>query len=173
MVSVYPTITTQPQPATIPSGTSTTLSVAVTGTYLRYQWYRGNSGDVSNPVGTSSSTFTTPALTQNTPYWVRVWSGDAQGDSQAAMVTVCLGPSIGTRTQTVGSSCWYVIVDVYDYSATDVTYQWYQGQPGDTSHPLGTLNYEMVCPTVQTTYWARVWTPDHSCYSNSSAVTVH
>jgi hypothetical protein len=175
MVSVYPTISTQPQSVTIPIGTSTTLSVAANGTYLGYQWYRGYPPDTSNPVGTSAPTLTTPALTQNTPYWVRVFSGTAQGDSNAATVTLCQGPFIGTGTMVLGNgSCWYVIVDVYDYASTEVTYQWYQGQSGDTSHPIGTgSSYEMVCPTVQTTYWARVWTPDHTCYSNSSNVTVH
>ena len=176
MVSVYPNITGQPQDVGIPSGTSTNLTVTASGTYLRYQWYRGLApwDPSSTPVGTNSPTFITPNLTQNTSYWVRVWSGDASGDSNTATVSICAGPSISQHTQVMNSSCWYVIVDVYDYSIYDVTFDWYQGQPGDTSNFLGSGTYYMtVCPTVQTTYWARVWTPDHTCYSMTGPMTVH
>lgn len=61
---VPPTITTQPQSQSIVENDQATLSVVAAGTApLSYQWYRGTSGDTSNPVGTDSASFTTPALT--------------------------------------------------------------------------------------------------------------
>lgn len=71
-------ITVQPRNAIILSGQNATLSVAAitsSGT-LNYQWYRGYSGDISAPVaGATSSTYTTPALTNPANYWVRVTGG--------------------------------------------------------------------------------------------------
>ncbi|HEV7912585.1 MAG TPA: hypothetical protein VGP22_02360 [Albitalea sp.] len=39
---------------------------------LSYQWYEGVSGTTTTPIGTNSASFTTPALTTTTSYWVRV-----------------------------------------------------------------------------------------------------
>ena len=83
-----PSITTQPQSQTIASGQAATLSVAATGTVLSYQWYQGSSGDTSHPVGTNAASFTTPALSASTTYWVRVSDSCATVDSVAATVTV-------------------------------------------------------------------------------------
>lgn len=86
-----PAITTPPQSPTIVAGTSTTLNVTATGTSLSYQWYRGASGDTSQPVGTGSSQFTTPALFATTRYWVRVSGAcGAPANSVTAVVTVPL-----------------------------------------------------------------------------------
>ena len=65
-VCATPSITTQPGSVTIYNNSSTTLSVAATDattTPMSYQWYRGAAGDTSAPVGTSSPSYTTPALT--------------------------------------------------------------------------------------------------------------
>jgi len=62
---------------------------------LSYQWYRGNSGDISSPVsGATSSSFVSPSLTTNTNYWVRV-SNNINGvtytaDSTTATITVLI-----------------------------------------------------------------------------------
>ena len=87
-----PTITTQPANKTITSGSAATLSVAATGTGpLTYQWYRGNSGDTSIPVGTNSESFTTPALAVNTNYWVQVSNSSGQSvNSNTASVSINL-----------------------------------------------------------------------------------
>ena len=69
-----PTITTHPQSQTIDYNSSAMLNVIATGTApLSYQWYQGISGDKSSaPVGTNSNSYMTPALTENTNYWVKV-----------------------------------------------------------------------------------------------------
>src|SRR5206468_2639716 len=64
-----PTITSQPASTTINSGQTATLSVTATGAApLSYQWYQGTSGTTTTPVGSNSSTFTTPALANTTSY---------------------------------------------------------------------------------------------------------
>ncbi|MFZ4658769.1 MAG: ExeM/NucH family extracellular endonuclease [Caldilineaceae bacterium] len=88
-LAVAPTITTQPASQTIANGATATLSVVASGTTsLSYQWYQGNSGDTSTPVGTNADSFTTPALTATTSYWVRVSNSVSSADSNTATITV-------------------------------------------------------------------------------------
>ena len=66
-------ITTHPASVNILNGESTTLTVTASGTApLTYQWFRGLSGVTTFPVGTNSSSFTTPPLATTTAYWVKV-----------------------------------------------------------------------------------------------------
>ena len=67
-----------------------TLSVAATGPGLTYQWYRGESGDRSNPIeGATESSYTTDALTEDTQYWVEIKTGGiAQGLETAESSTI-------------------------------------------------------------------------------------
>ncbi|MBM3864046.1 MAG: lamin tail domain-containing protein, partial [Verrucomicrobia bacterium] len=89
-VAQPPLITTQPASSTIQSGATTVLTVGADGQgqSLTFAWYQGASGNTSVPVGTNSASFTTPALTQTTSYWVRVTSAGGSVDSSAATVTV-------------------------------------------------------------------------------------
>ena len=85
------TLTQQPQPVTIFSGETATLTVVATGSApITYQWYQGNAGDTGTPVGTNHASFTTPALSQTRSYWVRVSNSLTPSgiDSNAATVTV-------------------------------------------------------------------------------------
>ena len=70
-----PIIATQPQSVTRPQGTPTVLSVglnALSGT-MTYQWYRGESGSVSNPInGANQPTLQVTAGANPAAYWVRV-----------------------------------------------------------------------------------------------------
>jgi hypothetical protein len=85
-----PNITSQPQSQTIQSGQTALMSVGASGTALSYQWYLGSSGDTSNPIssGATSSSYTTPALTQTTSYWVRMTNSCGSADSNTAIITV-------------------------------------------------------------------------------------
>lgn len=97
---LVPSITTQPLASqTINSGQTANLSVTATGkSPLSYQWYQGNSGNTTNPVGgATNSSFTTPPLSTSTNYWVRV-SNVINGvtysvDSNTATVNVTTNPS--------------------------------------------------------------------------------
>ena len=81
----------QPASRTIASNQSATLSVTASGaTGLQYQWYRGVSGDVSQPVsGATGSSYQTPPLAQTANYWVRVTGpGGSQLSSQTLDVEI-------------------------------------------------------------------------------------
>jgi uncharacterized protein (TIGR03437 family) len=95
---VPPSITTQPASQTIANGQTATLTVAANGSGpLSYQWYRGTKGDNTTAVGTNSPTFTTPALTVTTNYWVRVSNSYGSADSNTATITVANpGPLINS-----------------------------------------------------------------------------
>ena len=92
--AVAPSISSHPAGTTIQAGQSATLSVTAAGTSpMSYQWYQGSSGDTSNPLGTNTSSYTTPSLTQARSYWVRVTNEAGSADSNTATVTVTAGPS--------------------------------------------------------------------------------
>jgi hypothetical protein len=84
-----PSITSQPQGQSIQSGQTAALSVTATGTTpLSYQWYQGDTGDTSAPVGANASTFTMPPLESTTSYWVRVVNACGTADSTTATISV-------------------------------------------------------------------------------------
>jgi uncharacterized repeat protein (TIGR03803 family) len=93
-----PSITSQPANQTITSGSTTTLSVTASGTGpLSYQWYTGASGTTTSPIsGATGSSYTTPALTATTSYWVQVSNGSTV-DSNTATVSVLTAPTIMTQ----------------------------------------------------------------------------
>lgn len=175
-----PSITAQPNGSTITAGQSANLSVTATGTGLTYQWYTGNPPSTASPVpgGTSSSLFVTPAST--TTYWVRVTGqcGTPQ-DSNAATVTVnqpsCNNAQITGQPQSnsilAGSQTFLVV----SATGTNLTYQWFIGNSGDTSSPIQNATGTSVAVTPQSTtsYWVRV---SASCgnpvNSNTATITV-
>lgn len=87
-------IFSQPQSRTIVFGSSVTLQVYATGPVPQtFQWFRGQSGDTSNPIsGATSTSLTTSPLTADTGFWVRVTSPDSSVDSATATVFVISGP---------------------------------------------------------------------------------
>lgn len=91
--AVAPAITTHPQSQSILSGQTATMNVVATGTApLSYQWYIGTSGTTTTPVGGATSTsYTTPALTTTTSYWVRVSNLAGAADSNTATISITNG----------------------------------------------------------------------------------
>ena len=86
-----PAITVNPSGSTINSGGTATLNVTATGTApLTYTWYQGAAGVTTTQVQTgTTSSFTTPALTTTTSYWVKVSNAaSSTASSTAATVTV-------------------------------------------------------------------------------------
>lgn len=94
-----PAIVTPPSSQAITAGQSVTLSVTASGTApLSYQWYTGDSGNTSSPIGgaTGSSVTVSPATT--TSYWVKVSNSCGFANSATATVTVTSNtPSAATK----------------------------------------------------------------------------
>ncbi|HJQ40358.1 MAG TPA: hypothetical protein VKB93_24705, partial [Thermoanaerobaculia bacterium] len=88
LVDTAPVITADPDNEHILSGQTATLTVSTSSSGVSYQWYEGNQHDTSHPVGTNSSSFTTPVLTHTTRYWVRLTNTCGSTDSNHATVTV-------------------------------------------------------------------------------------
>ena len=166
---ICPVITSQPQSLTIERDQSATLSFVVSGSSPTYQWYRGNSGDTSNPVagGTGASIVVSPSNT--TSYWARASNTCGQTNSQTATVNVtCTPPSISSQPQSVTINPGATATLSLTASATSI--DWYRGGVGDTSHPVGSGSTIFVSPAATTSYWVLV---SNNCGSlASSPVTV-
>jgi hypothetical protein len=172
-----PSITTQPENVSIAPSSSTTLHVGVAGTApLFVQWYRGETGNTSNPVGTGTS-FTTPTLTATTSYWARVTNDCGSDNSETGTVTVqpCTAPSITTQPasqniQTNGTATLTVGLN----GTSPFTIQWYRGTVGDTANPVGTNAASFTTPALQatTTYWVRITNCGGTVNSAAAVISV-
>ncbi len=121
-------------------GGQATFHVEAEGSGLSYQWYRGNSGDTSNPItwDASSGTYTTESLATGASYWVRI-SGSGTSVDSATLTAVVdpgqLAPRIVTQPGDV--SCDETNPATFTVNATSATgYQWRKNGeaiPGATS----------------------------------------
>ena len=87
--SFAPTITVQPHiEGTVPQGSTATLQAEASGIPApSFQWYQGNSGDISSPVTNANwRIFTTPPVTAAATYWMR--ATNAFGTADSAPVTL-------------------------------------------------------------------------------------
>jgi hypothetical protein len=154
-------IVTQAASQTINSGQTATLSVVANGTApLSYQWYQGASGITTNPLaGATSSSYTTPALTTTTSYWVKVSNVVGPVDSSTATITVqSLTIVTQPASQTIDSG-QTAILSVVASGTAPISFQWYQGTSGNTSTPItGATNSSYTTPalTATTSYWVQV-----------------
>lgn len=166
-----PAITAQPQSTAITAGSQMVLTVAATGSPLSYQWYLGMPGDTTQPVGTSSNSYTAaPAVT--TAYWVRVTGCSATADSAAATVTVCQAPTISGMTQTAEDRPLWPGSVAVTANGVALTYQWYYGQSGDVSRPIAGATAAEHAFTLQASeyYWVRVTSACSGASVNSAAI---
>jgi|GEM_PF-992074 len=174
-----PAITTQPASLTIQTGTSTTLTITTdipTGVAAHYQWYRGETGDTSVPVGTDSSSLNTGALTDDTAFWVHVTKDVCTADSATAHVTACsLAASIDSSVNiAIGQSARLMSYVSNIRLDAQMMYKWYRGAVGDRSNLVsgGPSSQGMdVGVTTTTSYWLEV--SDGTCTAISNAGTVN
>lgn len=88
-ICAQPAILTTSTAQTKLKGETVTLLVTASGAApLHYQWYEGIAGDISKPVGTDASTFTSGALTRSTKFWVKVTNGCGSASTPAIDVIV-------------------------------------------------------------------------------------
>lgn len=94
LFTALPVISSQPQSQTIPEGTSATLGVTASNAES-YQWFRGESGNTSEPVsGATGSSFTTAPLAAGThSFWVRATNTNGSVNSTTATITAALIPT--------------------------------------------------------------------------------
>jgi hypothetical protein len=175
-----PGITTQPQNKTIQPNTTTTLTVAASGgAPFTYQWYRGVSGNTTNPVGSNSSSFTTPQLTTTTSYWVKVTNTCGLitlSDTATVEVQACANKPVFTQqpaSQNIASNATATLT-VATTSSTTVTYQWFRGVVGDTTNPVGSNSTSFTTPALTTTtqYWVRATNTCGATSSEQATITV-
>lgn len=87
-ICVPPVIATPPASMTTAPGRTAVISVSATGGNLSYQWYRGSSGDTSNPIaGATNPTVVTQPVTATTSFWARITNIAGSIDSPAATIT--------------------------------------------------------------------------------------
>lgn len=161
-----PTIVTQPQTVLLdkianPAATAT-LAVGATGAES-YQWYIGQPGDKTHPVGAAdaASGWNTATLTAwpdaDTTYWVQVIGCAFPKTSAAATVRLCVKPVITSHPLgviTTGGNAPLLV----SAGGTDLVYQWYKGASGDVSIPVAgaTTASLNVAPATTTDYWVKV-----------------
>jgi formylglycine-generating enzyme required for sulfatase activity len=167
-----------PPPATtgIEEGGSVTFTVDSQGEGLIYQWYLGQSGDKSQPIqGATSQTYNTGALAADTSYWVKVTNVLGSINSETVAVTINRPPTIASQpaSQTIiaGSTATLAVSAT---GSAPFTYQWYRGNLGATTAPVGTNSPTFTTPalTVTTKYWVKTSNAFGEVNSNSVTVTV-
>jgi len=146
---------------TICSGTSTTLTATggSEGGGCTYQWGTGATVGSNIISGATSVSYTTPALTANTTYWVRrvglsPCSNTTGGVSQ--LITVNALPSASTGIASNPSTICQGSSSTISVSnpGTNLTTDWFTGSCGGTQ--VGTsVNSLSVSPSATTTYYAR------------------
>jgi Ig-like domain CHU_C associated len=177
-----PGITGQPVSVTIDSGATATFSVSASGPSLEFQWYLGESGDVSNPIRAANlPSYTTPGLFENTAYWVRASNSAGSANSNTAIATVITAPSVITppsftaqpASATINSGGTATFNVTLGGSASNL--QWYLGNTGDFSNPIGGANspdYTTPGLNADAAYWVQASNSAGSANSNTATVTV-
>jgi GH35 family endo-1,4-beta-xylanase len=101
-----PSIIEQPQSQTLPMGTSAELQVQAFGSApLAFQWYRGDAGVTTSPIaGATTNTYTTPPISANSSFWVRISNAAGATNSAAAVITALPAPVLGLRSSPADGS---------------------------------------------------------------------
>ncbi|MGJ8637789.1 MAG: hypothetical protein ACSHYA_00210 [Opitutaceae bacterium] len=156
------------------------LHLSVQGDSISYQWYAGQSGDVSNPIPNATSSFYAPSseFIGTYEYWARLSNGDDLIDTRTIRYTVIAGlPFISSQPSdeeiSLGSSA-YLYVNARNSS--DLSYEWFRGESGDTSEPvLDDTDSSLSLSNLQIgshRYWVRVSNSYGFTDSETSTVNV-
>jgi hypothetical protein len=163
---------------TYPSGQTATLIATVTGgnSTLTYAWFDGPLNSTTTPVGTNSSTFTTPPITVAKDYWVRVTGACGLAVSAATSVApqpvgpgctpVFIATQPGSQTISSGGTATF---NAAAGGTTPFTFQWFQATSiTDTSHPVGTNSPSFTTPalTQTTSYFLRITNACGTAFTN-------
>lgn len=169
---VAPSITSQPASQSLWSGESTLLAVEAAGTPpLTYQWYRGQTGDITDPVsGKKSRTYQISDAYQTGTYWVRVTNACGTADSAAVTVTVtCVAASITVQPQNRSVASGQTVTLEVTATGSGLDYQWYEigsGGYGEYIDDADTRTWTTPPITQQHQYYVIV---SNSCGNVQSA----
>ena len=143
---------------------------------------------ITSPIaGATSASFTTPALTAPTNYWVKVTRGTLTpttnpvvANSTTATVSIGVAPSITTQPtpSTTIKSGGTTTLTVVASGTPNPTYKWYVGSPPDVSTPATgasatTASYTTPALSTSTSFWAKATNSSGSANSTSAAITVN
>lgn len=171
-------IQVHPQSQHVLVGQAAVLSVVVTGTPpITFRWFQGTAPDTSTPVpGAFGATFTTPPVAAEQRYWVRVSNVLATADSLTAILTPAFPPTIDSATPAdraidEGSTA---TLTVTASGTPPYSYQWFEGDSGDTSTPIAfAVGTAFTTPAITQVrrYWVRVTNPFGTADSRAALVT--
>jgi Ig-like domain CHU_C associated/Domain of unknown function (DUF4214) len=162
-------------------GQTATLFASVVGGNgtFTYNWFLGSPTDTSHPVGSNSATFTTPAITGTTNYWVHV--SNTCGSVQATATvfpqdTTCTSPNINGQpiSQTINANSTATLI-VNASGSQPLTYQWYQATSNtDTRTMVGSNSPFFTTPalTQATSYWVSVKNSCGTAISNVATISI-
>jgi photosystem II stability/assembly factor-like uncharacterized protein len=130
-INARPVVLAQPQSRVVNANQSVTLTVNAAGAGpMNFQWFMGESPNTASPIaGATNASFTTPALSATTQYWVRVSNAAGAVSSATATLTVlndgcaaAISPvrrdfaasgGSGSVTVNIAAGCaWNLIADV-------------------------------------------------------------
>jgi hypothetical protein len=165
--------------ATIIQGRSETISVSASsgGRPLTYRWFAGARGDTSNQIATGPSVTVTPPTTQS--YWVEV-SNDCGATATSDAVTITVTPCNAPQVIIQPAASDVVSGTGATLSATisgtqPMTFQWYEGTPPDSSHPVVNANTAtVVTPPLfaGSSFWAQATNPCGTVSTTAAVVQV-
>ncbi|MBO9585197.1 MAG: gliding motility-associated C-terminal domain-containing protein [Flavobacterium sp.] len=164
---VLPTVTAAP--TTICSGQSTTLSVNAPVAGTTYNWYDAATGGTLLFTGNS---FTTPALTVNTSYFVEAAIGACTTPTRTA-VNLTVSPIPATPTFTSSN---VIIQSGQDATLTianpvaGVRYNWYNAATGGTLLATNVTSYTTPILTSNQTYYVEASSIATDCANTARGV---
>ncbi len=178
-------VTASASPTSINAGQQVALLATVgAGTQpFAFQWFRGTSGDQSNPIPGATSFSLTDSPTTTTSYWVRVTNCNGANSANSNTVTVtvtpgggCTAPSITAHPQSVtiviGAT---TTLSVAAAGSAPLHFAWFQGTTGDQSRPVvGSDSASFTTPPLktQTQYWLKVSNECSTTTASSFTATV-
>lgn len=148
------------------------VTVNATGTSLTYQWHKGQSGDVTQPIsGATAATYTFTRKTSEY-YWARVKSNCTTAIANSAAVFATVDPVIAAHPQSLSIPAGGSTTLNVTATGTYLTYQWYQGSSTAITGATG-ASYTTPALSTATTYWCRVTSGGLSVAdSNSATVSI-
>lgn len=175
MLSVLPEFTTHPEDRSVCSGQNAVFTAAASGdpATVTYQWQRLLTGSSTPETIAGNTTSVTVAATQSMQVWCMAKSGNSSWvSSDCATLTPNPPPTIiGTRKVRGTGGRYTLYVDVSSDDLATATFEWFEGQLGDTRFLISNSYYVNVIPmSTPAYYWVRVTSP-LGCASTSS-VTV-